>query len=119
VFARSHWLDRIQHAWLEHRVLNELQATVPAGTKIRYWRTKHGNEIDFVLVRRGRPPVAIECKWSADDLDLRNLKVFRRHYEGEDSFVVAADVDEPFTRTEAGFPVRVLGLSDLVEEVCR
>jgi predicted AAA+ superfamily ATPase len=32
---------------------------------IHYWRSKHWNEIDFVLASRGQPLTAIECKWSA------------------------------------------------------
>jgi len=39
-----------------------------------------GKEIDFVVRRRGRGRDAIECKWSADGFDEKNLKVFRRCY---------------------------------------
>lgn len=101
----------------EHFVLNELQAHLPSGMKIRYWRTKHGNEIDFVLLRRGRDPVAIECKWSADDLDVGNLAVFRRHYPAGPSYVVASDVRRPMEREVDGVKVRIVGLRDLVDEL--
>jgi len=98
----------------EHFVLNELQAHLPPGAKIQYWRSKHGNEVDFVLTRRGKDPVAIECKWSADDLDLRNLRVFRNQYPGGENFVVAADVERPMTRDVSGMEVEVVGLKGLV-----
>lgn len=101
----------------EHFVLNELQARLPPGTKIRYWRTKHGNEIDFVLLRRGRHPVAIECKWSADDLDVGNLAVFRRHYPAGPSYVIASDVRRPMERELDGVRLRIVGLRDLVDEL--
>ena len=39
----------------EHLVLNELHAHY-GRAPVHYWRTKHGNEIDFVLARRGHPP---------------------------------------------------------------
>ena len=42
----------------EHYVLNELHAQLQT-RDIHYWRDKHGHEIDFILVRRGIPPVTI------------------------------------------------------------
>ena len=101
----------------EHLVLNELLAKKPAGTRIHYWRTKHGNEIDFVLAKRGQAPIVVECKWSAADPSLRNVGVFRRHYPEGGNFIVAADVDGPFTRDYKGLQVRFIGLKDLATEV--
>lgn len=101
----------------EHFVLNEMHARLRPGVEIHYWRSKHGNEIDFVLAGRGRRPVAVECKWSAREFGGRNLRVFRNHYPGAGNFLVAADVDRPFTRDVAGNPVRVVGLEDFIEEV--
>lgn len=103
----------------EHLVLNELQAHLPAGAKIRYWRTKHGNEVDFIVQRRGRDPQAIECKWSANALDVRNLRVFRSHYPAGDNYVVASDVERPLEREISGVKLMVVGLEDLVHRICR
>ena len=41
--------------------------------EIRYWRTKHGREIDIVLRRRGGAVVVIECKWSANAFEADHL----------------------------------------------
>jgi len=101
----------------EHIVLNELQAHLPVGAKIRYWRTKHGNEVDFVLQRRGGEPVAIECKWSADGLDASDLRVFRRHYAGGETYVVAHDVTRPLEREIAGVTLTIISLEDLVRRI--
>ena len=103
----------------EQFVLNELQAHLPVGAKIRYWRTKHGNEIDFILLRRGRDPVAIECKWSADALDVRNLRVFRTHYREGESYVVASDVDRAIEREVSGVRLTVVGLEELIRRIGR
>ena len=59
--------DDLGPLW-EHLVLNELHARIGTRT-VYYWRSKHGNEIDFVLAARGKPVTAIECKWSAAGFD--------------------------------------------------
>ena len=82
----------------EHFILNEIMAHFQS-REVRYWRDKRGHEVDFVLTRRGEPTVAIECKWATDAFDARPLKAFRRQYPQEKNFVVAADVERPFTRT--------------------
>jgi predicted AAA+ superfamily ATPase len=100
----------------EHFVLNELHASFQTRA-IHYWRDKQGHEVDFVLARRGSEPTAVECKWSARDLDLANLRVFRRHYPRGDTFVVAADVDRPSVRRAGDVTLTVIGLKDLVERL--
>ena len=70
----------------EHLVLNELHAHVGRNA-IRYWRTKHGSEVDFVLVRPGRAPVAVECCWSAGDFEPAAMRSFRGAYPGRGALV--------------------------------
>jgi len=98
----------------EHLVLNELHAHLGREV-IHYWRNKHGNEIDFVVARRGAPPVAIECKWSADDFDAASLRPFRNRYPKGLNLVVAADVRAPFQRRDRDLAVRFVSLGGLVE----
>ena len=62
-----------------HLVLNELHARLQA-RRVFCWRSRHGNAVDFVLAPRGRPPVAIECKRLAADLDPSHLQAFRARY---------------------------------------
>lgn len=100
----------------EHFVLNELHASLQT-REVRYWRDKQGHEVDFVLARRGAAPTAIECKWSAKDLDPANLKVFRRHYPRGDTFVVAQDVDRPSARKIGDLTLTLVGLSHLIERL--
>ena len=43
-------------------VLQHLDACLPAGWDVTFWRTGAGAEIDFLLLKNGRPEVAIEAK---------------------------------------------------------
>jgi hypothetical protein len=90
----------------EHLVLNELHAHVGRNA-IRYWRTKHGSEIDFVLVRPGRSPVAVECCWSAGDFEPAAMRSFRGAYPGGASYVVTADTPDGGTCECDYGPLRV------------
>jgi len=95
----------------EHLVLNELHAHVGRNA-IRYWRTKHGSEVDFVLVRPGRAPVAVECCWSAGDFEPAAMRSFRGAYPcganpGGASFVVTADTPDGGASERAYGPLRV------------
>jgi predicted AAA+ superfamily ATPase len=102
----------------EHLVLNELHAHLGRGP-VRYWRTKGGLEVDFVIVRPGRPPVAVECKWSSKDFDPAGLRSFRAAYPEGESFLVATDVDRPSTRSLRGVEVSVVSLADLVRKLTK
>ena len=82
----------------EHFVLNEIYAATQSRT-VGYWRDKQKHEVDFIWAPRGRTPMAIECKWSAQDFDAGNLRIFRRKHPSGDNIVVAHDVDRPFKRT--------------------
>lgn len=102
----------------EHYVLNELQARMTVG-EIRYWRSTKQQEVDLVVVRRGRAPLAVECKWRIDGReDLPGLKAFLRAYPEADARVVASDVERPFQREVLpGRPVPYVGLEALLEEL--
>jgi len=100
----------------EHFVLNELHAHL-ASRDVHYWRSKHGNEVDFVLSGRSADATAIECKWSADGFDPANLWAFRNRYSRGRNFVVASDVEQPYARRYAALEVRFVGLAGLVRAV--
>ncbi len=102
----------------EHFVLNELHAHTQS-REIRYWRDKRGHEVDFVWIPRGRAPLAIECKWSANGFDATNLQSFVHHYPGAKCFVVAHDAKPPFRRRYGELAVEFVGLPQLVEELGR
>lgn len=101
----------------EHLVLNELRGNFQE-IKLHYWRDKRGHEIDFILLaNRKEEVVAIECKWSADQFDPRNLDLFRKRYPKGKSYVVAADVDRDFERDYKGSSVLFVSLNGLIERL--
>ncbi len=100
----------------EHLVLNELHGHLERDT-LRYWRSKHGHEVDLVIEQRGAPPIAVECKWSANDFDPANLRSFHNRYLESPLMVVAADVDRSFEKRYGDLEVAFRGLPALVSEV--
>lgn len=77
----------------EHWVLNEFYSLLQDPT-MNYWRDKAGHEVDFVWKRRGKPPIAIECKLKKSLFDSASLKSFRtRHPEGENILVTAKETE--------------------------
>jgi len=100
----------------EHFVLNEIQAHLQS-IPVFYWRDKRGHEIDFVVARRGRDPIAIECTWACDQFDPKNLCTFRRAYPDGENLVAAHDVDRPHERRFKDLRVRFVNLPALIERV--
>jgi predicted AAA+ superfamily ATPase len=81
---------------LEHLVFMELAAHASyseLGYDIRFWRTKAGAEVDFVL---GAGEVAIEVKGTSrvDDRDLRSLRMFAEIHRPRLAIVVCNEPDE-------------------------
>ncbi len=100
----------------EHYVLNELQARLQT-RNIFYWRDKQKHEVDFVLSRRGREPIAIECKWTTKAFESENLLSFWKQYPKSKIFAVSQDVERAFTRVVKGMSVRFVNLAMLVDLV--
>ena len=99
----------------EHLVLNELYAHLQS-RRIHYWRDKQGHEIDFVILKSGTP-IAIECKWRAEEFDPSNLRVFRRRYPEGKNYVVCHNIDRPYKRSFKDVEVRFVNLPHLIREI--
>ena len=100
----------------EHFVLNEIMARLQS-REVFYWRDKRGHEVDFVLAARRRKPVAIECKWSANNFDPMNLRALRQRYPEGENIVVAHDVERSFSRNYGSIKVRFDSLSSLTSSI--
>jgi predicted AAA+ superfamily ATPase len=98
----------------EHLVLNELKARLQ-DEDILCWRDKQGREVDFVRRRRGKPPVAIEAKWSASAFDPAGIKAFRTLHPGSENIVVANDIIQPYTREVSGLLIRFCPLDQVAD----
>jgi predicted AAA+ superfamily ATPase len=102
----------------EHFVLNELTARLQ-NREISYWRDKRGQEVDFVLAAHRKSPIAIECKWSANGFDPKNLQAFRHQHPEGDNFVLAHDVERPFTQSYKTLKVRFETLRSFADSISR
>lgn len=104
----------------EHYVLNEIQAKLQM-RRIHYWRDKRGHEVDFVIPNRkeANNSIAIECKWKADQLDERNVEAFLYQYPAAKVFVVAQDVDHPYSQRYRGAQVMFISLDGLIDSLVK
>lgn len=100
----------------EHYVLNQLCAHGWRGN-VRYWRDKQKREVDFILLRWGKPPLAIETKWKAGQAGHRNLMAFHRNYPDAELMVVANDIDRSYKHARNGVSVQYVGLKGLLREL--
>ncbi|MEO6098307.1 MAG: DUF4143 domain-containing protein [Fibrobacteria bacterium] len=99
----------------EHLVLNEMQGRLQR-RDIQYWRDKAHREVDFVLVGKGRDPIAIECKWTAERFEADGITAFRKLHPKGKNLVVAHDVAAPYEKEMSGNRIRFVGLETLIEE---
>jgi len=97
----------------EHYVLNEIHARLQR-RDVQTWRDKQHHEIDFILQKSPRQVQTIECKWSADQFDPRNLKIFRGHHPLGENFVVASDVDGSYRKEYRDMQVNFVSLEGLI-----
>ncbi len=100
----------------EHFVLNEIHSRLQT-RRVHYWRDKRDHEVDFVIARGGRHPIAIECKWSATSFDAVNFVAFHGQYPKSTLFVVANDVERSFRRTYQSAAVTFVNLDDLIRRL--
>jgi hypothetical protein len=73
--------------------------------------------VDFVYARRGHPPIAIECKWSAEGFEPAALKAFASHYPKAECLVVCRDVETSATRHYGDLKVSFVSLESLVKRL--
>ena len=61
--------------------------------------------------------MAIECKWSADAFDGRNLAAFRQIHSRGENYVVATDVDRTYRKRYRGIDVQFVSVSGLIKKL--
>jgi len=107
-------------ALLEPLVLDMLRAHFP-DQRIHFWRDKQKREIDFVIGGHRNEVTTIECKWSRNEPDPRNLDAFRALYPLGRNLLVVGQGGEPFNRRIGKHEVEVCGLDELVKQLaaCR
>lgn len=113
------WLDlRTQDLgglW-EHFVLNQIHGELQT-RDIYYWRNKQKQEVDFIIKIRGREPIALECKWSANDFEPSGLTAFRKLYPKGKNFIVLPSFERSYVRTYGDVKVEFLSLPELISRI--
>ncbi|MSU62625.1 MAG: hypothetical protein EXS31_09535 [Pedosphaera sp.] len=66
---------------------------------------------------RGWKPLAIECKWSADQFSPEGVQAFVRAYPDAEIVVVAQDVDRAFRQRFGEPEITFLSLPLLIERI--
>ncbi len=76
-------------AILETFVFLQLKSELKFNMEIKFWRTKDGNEVDFILLK-DRKPFPIEVKSNLNSFDIpKGLKIFLKRYSDvKKAFVV-------------------------------
>ena len=97
----------------EHYVLNEIIGRLQR-RDVRYWRDKRHHEVDFILQKKEKALIAIECKMSADNFNESGMKAFRRAYPDGKNLVVAGDVTRSFRRRYDEMLVEFVSLDQLI-----
>jgi len=65
------------------------QDTQGRDLELRYFRDVDGREVDFVVVERRRPLLAIECKWG-DEPIVRGLRYLRERFPAAEAWQISA-----------------------------
>jgi len=99
------------HYW-EHLVLNELLTFIDRGN-LHYWRDKAKNEIDFIVKLRGKPPIAIECKWQAKEFTSKSITKFRELHPDGLNILVSNDITARRTKSFGDAQVTLVPLAKI------
>jgi len=101
----------------EHLVLDELRARFRA-EEIYYWRNKQKKEIDFILARRGFPPLAVECKWKIKSGEYSHFPSFQTIYPDARLLIVSTDGSAPRWNRRRGYMEAGLAHLESAVDLC-
>jgi predicted AAA+ superfamily ATPase len=101
---------------LEHLTLNEMLTQFDR-ERIHYWRNKDKNEIDFIIKLRGKPPIAIECKWNSKEFNHTAIRKFREIHPLGKNILVTTDVTAKRIKKFGELDVEIVPLSKLLTAI--
>ena len=80
----------------ESHLFLELKKHLKPNISLRFWRTKHGDEVDFIWIK-DRQPIPIECKSSYSERPPKGLLKFMAAYKIPYGIVVNKDITKTTT----------------------
>lgn len=69
--------------------------TLGEDMELRYFRDIDGREVDFVVMREGKPIQLIECKWNDADIS-KGLKYLKERYPDSEAYQISATGNKDF-----------------------
>ncbi len=99
-----------------------LESMIASGLRdrVRYWRTKTREEIDFVLkLSRSLGVLAIEVKWSSKELSIVPFKKFREYYPEGENWIVCSDEERIRTVSIGKTHVKIVPILHFIKELER
>ncbi|MHC9537969.1 MAG: ATP-binding protein [Vulcanimicrobiota bacterium] len=80
---------------LESFVFLRLQASLLPNMELKFWRTKDGAEVDFVLLKDRKPiPVEVKSSMASAEIPSGIRRFLNRYRETESAYVINETVDE-------------------------
>jgi predicted AAA+ superfamily ATPase len=80
---------------------------------LNYWRDKQEREVDLIVTRHGKSPLAIEVKWSEKSLDSAGLAAFHALYPKAELVAVCQDTVRTHKRSIKGANWTITNLQGL------
>lgn len=104
----------------ENLVLMELQAYRSYSEQdfnIRFWRTKNGLEVDFIL--ESKTLVAIEVKLSkqVDRVDIKGMLAFCEEFQPKRAMVVSIEPRKRLLKTENHCPIEIIPFNGFIQDL--
>lgn len=94
----------------ENYVLTEL---IKAGREVKYWQTKGGSEVDFII-QNGKELIPIEVKSKVNSSNIeRGMNSFINYYKPKKAFVVFSE-GKSFKLKRYGCEIRFVNIKDLI-----
>jgi len=76
-----------------------LQDTKGRDVELRYFRDIDGREVDFILTENGKPLLAIECKWSEENVS-PHLRYFKERFPSCEAWQLTGSGEKDFETPE-------------------
>ena len=105
---------------LEHLVFMELNAYInyyDKDFKIKFWRTKTGLEVDFILTELREVRFALEVNISKNisKRDLKGIVAFKEENPDTNAYLICLEKNSRLIKTKSGIEVQIISIEDFLD----
>ncbi len=83
---------------------NFIEDTQGYDIELRYFRDIDGREVDFIVLEKGKPAHAIECKWNDGEVS-KSLKYFKERFPECEAWQISAVGTDDYVSSSTGIRV--------------